>query len=728
LSEAFSPAFSGGGLSGGNRLSAALRLGLQSGAIDDNMKSLLKLKCRGRRTLQMIMRKTAAILAAAVIGLAAAPAFALGEFKVNLGARGVNSQPTVQEDYYLHQNYDWLTHTKIPATEGRIGAFIEVGISVEDRLSDITKDCVRNSGKFGENSDEARIANLRRCISDTSGRSKAGLGELAMPLKEIDDVKTLDEYGLLMSGLTRKYGVSNVFGDFGVDADLIKADKYRAIISRPDLGLGKELYEQQGIEEYVNAYAAYITKLLTAYGRPREAAAKSAQDIIALQKDIAKHALSKGELYDPSIAFSMLTTADVKKIYSNMKIIEMLNAAGIGPANGADRWVALDRGAMEYANAVYTPDKLQLFKDYAIFNLLNDYAETLPEKYAKPAREFNKILDGVRKMKPRERRDDILCEDILSYTYGRLYAKRYSTEADKEAVTSYVRLVMDEYRRKLAEIDWMSDATKKRALKKLDTMIIRIGRPAEDEWPSFINDLAIKSPEQQGTLISNVVAIKKATLDYMFGRLNKPITRKDLVDLPQVVNAGYNPNDNSINFPAAIMQPPFYDPKASRERNLGAIGTVIAHEITHCFDSNGAQFDEKGAMENWWTDKDYKEFKKRQANIISFYDRYKFSDNVYQNGTLTLTENIADLGSMSCITDIVGNDPAKLRQIYESYAFLWKELESDAMLRQMLADTHSMPHVRVDAVLSSTDGFYKAYDLKPGDPMYVAPKERARLW
>ena len=674
------------------------------------------------------LKRTAAILAAAVIGLAAVPAFALSEFKVDLGAKGLDKQPSIQEDYYLHQNFNWLKNNKIPATEGYYGAFTEVKISVEKRLSDITKECVKNSGKFGDKTDEARIANLRKCFADTQGRDKAGLGELAVPLKTIDEVRTLDEYGLLMSKLAREYEIGSVFCEFEVDSDPIKADKYKAMIGRPDLGLGKEIYEQQGIESLVNTYADYIAKLLEAYGRSHEAAVKSAQEIIALQKDMSKHALSKGESYDPSVAFRMLTAADVKKIFSNMKIFEILNAAGIGPANGAEEWITNDRGLLEYANSIYTPDKLQLFKDYAVFSVLSSYADVLPEKYAKPAREYQNFFDGVRKMKPKAVRDDILCEKMLPNVYGRVYAKLYSTEADKEAVTGFVRLILDEYRKRLTGLDWMSDATKKQALKKLDTMTIRIGRPAEDEWPAYINDLVVKSPEQGGTLIGNALAIKKATLDYLYGRLNKPFSKKRIVELPQTVNAGYQPGDNSINFPAAILQPPFYDPKASREWNIGSIGMVIAHEVTHSFDSCGAQFDENGAMDNWWTEKDYQEFKKRQASVVKFYDRYNFGNGVYQNGTMTLTENIADLGSLSCITTIIGDDAAKLRTAYESFASLWKELESEAILRRMMADTHSVPHVRVDGGLSATDGFYKAYDIKPGDPMYAAPEERARIW
>jgi len=257
---------------------------------------------------------------------------------------------------------------------------------------------------------------------------------------------------------------------------------------------------------------------------------------------------------------------------------------------------------------------------------------------------------------------------------------------------------------------------------------VRVGYPGPGEWQPVIDLIRIKSPKQGGTLIGNVLGITKTSLDYSYGLLNKPVDRKIWSELPQTVNAGYYPSDNSINFPAGILQQAFYDHRASRETNLGGVGMVIAHEMTHSFDNNGAQYNEHGAISNWWTENDYKEFEKRQANIIKFYDRYKFGGGMSENGTQTLSENIADLGAMSCLTSIVGDDPAKLREVYANFAVIWRSLLTDEELRGCMTDVHSVPYVRVDAVLSSTDGFYKAYDLKPGDPMYAAPEERARLW
>ena len=551
--------------------------------------------------MQMRMKKTAAVLAAAVIGLAAAPAFALDEFSVKLNAAGVTKQPAVSEDYYLHQNFDWLKHNKIPATQSDYGSFTIVALSIEDRLSEITKNCLKVGGKYGEMSDEARIANLRRCIADVKGRNKTGLGELAAPLKRIKAVKTLDEYTLLMAKLSREYGIDSIFGGFGVTVDPFTADVHRAALGGPPLGLGKEFYEQQGIGDYLKAYTDLITRMLTLYGRPQKEAAQSAREILALQQDMAKHALTVAELDDPSKSRRRLKLAEIKKLLSHLgNVAAVLNAAGVGPASGADVWLVQDEALIRYANSLYTPKKLRLYKDYAIYRLLASYADVLPEKYAKPVRDFENYIGGITRLKSQTRRDDLLCEGYLPLSYGRLYGKTYFSEADKKEVTSYISLIMDEYRKKLTNMDWMSEPTKKRALGKLDTMAVRVGYPGKGEWQPYIDQIRVKSPRQGGTLIGNVLGITRTMLDYNYGLLNKPVDRKLWQVTPQIVNALYDPNDNSINFPAGILQPPFYDPQASRETNLGGVGMVIAHELTHCFDNNGAQYDEHGALHNWW--------------------------------------------------------------------------------------------------------------------------------
>jgi putative endopeptidase len=258
-------------------------------------------------------------------------------------------------------------------------------------------------------------------------------------------------------------------------------------------------------------------------------------------------------------------------------------------------------------------------------------------------------------------------------------------------------------------------------------MDINIGYP--EAWQEYIDHLDIHSPQEGGCLINNVLTLFNQTAQWNRARIGTPV-RKDLWEdmTPQTINAAYLLTDNSINFPAGILQPPFYNSKATRYTNLGGVGTIIAHEITHSFDNDGAQFDELGRHRNWWQPSDYEEFKKRQEKIVEYYDRYLLPDGTRLNGTQTLSENIADLGGLTCITDIIGHNPEGLRQAYQNFGTIWRDKSSDSLLKAMLENIHALPHARVDGVLSSTEGFYYAYPLKPGDPMYVAPEDRAKLW
>ena len=669
----------------------------------------------------------AMVLAAACSAMAADTKTAsLKDFHVHINGDGMSKAPAAQDDFYLHVNYKWFRTHKIPATDPDYGAFSIVGNRNIDRLSAITKECVKNRSKYKSSDDEARIADMRACIADIKGREKAGLGGLAKPIAEIEKVSSLKEYALLMARLGKDYGINCLVGGFSVMPDPIKADRYVVGIEKPGLGLGKEFLSQPRNEEYFQYYRNYVRDILTLYGMPKEKADKTAKAIFALQKDLSDHALSKAEIDDPSKSTHKLDLKQLCALYSNFDVPAMLKEANIGPDNGVKSWYVQDPELIKYFNSIYTPDRLQLFKDYAIFDLIGGNASVLTKQYADLSDEFDRKLSGAQKLKTADKRADELCQGLMPLHYGRIYAKKYFDEKTRKEMRSYIDLVMGEYKKKLAALSWMSPATKKQAIKKLDTMIIRIGYPSK--WPAYLDAYKVVPVKDGGTLIDNALKLSQLSWQDAKNHLGKLVDRTEWSDPPQTVNASYDPSDNSINFPAGALQPPFFDLKADRDTNLGGIGMFIAHEMTHSFDSNGSQYDENGALRNWWTDSDKKEYSKRLAGIERFYNRYMFQKGLYQDGKQTMSENIADLGSLSCLTDIVGDDIPGLKKLYTNFARIWADKIRDAYLRLMLTDVHSVPHVRVDAVMSSTDGFYKAFDVKPGDGMYVKPEDRARLW
>ena len=650
------------------------------------------------------------------------------DFMVQVPYTGNGEPVPAQQDFYLHVNAGWLKNTKLKPYEAISSAFSQADDKVQEQMTELTQKALKHQAAGRATPDEQKVANLYACILDKEGRNKTGLGNLVPVLKRIEAVHDLQGYAETMADICKhNQNVPTLVGNYEITNDPINNDRYVVAIKEPHVSLSREQVENEKNEQLFGFYRDHIRDILHLYGRDQATATKTAQDIFNLQKDLALHSQTIADKADPSKSSSKLNLKEVKKLYTHLDAEKMLNAAGVGPKNGIKEWYVGDKGQIDRVNALYTPQNLPLLKEYGIYALLSAYGNLLTEDYQNATNNFEKLASGTETVEAPERQNLKTNSGLLNQVYGRLYASTYFGEDRKQEVKSYLQLIMDEYRKKLEQLDWMSPATKKKALLKLDKMDINIGYP--EAWPEYIEQLQIKAPGEGGSLINNVLSMGELVSSWERDKVGKPV-RKDLWEdmMPQTINAGYNPTDNSINFPAGILQAPFYDTKADRETNLGGIGMVIAHEITHCFDNNGAQFDELGRLRNWWTPADYAEFKKRQAGVVSYYNRFMLPDGKHVQGAQTLSENIADLGSLSCLSDIVKDDSQGLRRMYTNFAVIWRSKMTDAISELMLEDIHSLPYIRVDGVLSSTDAFYKVFDVKPGDAMYVAPELRAKLW
>lgn len=653
-------------------------------------------------------------------------AAAMRAIRIYPNGDGVTSQPKAQDDFYMHVNYDWLKKTTIPPEDSNYGSFKMISDNVRDQLTTITQDSIAHRKEYKDTDPQAQIADMYANITATENREKAGLGNVQGYIDEIEKAKTLQEYANTMAKLAKDHGTAVWIGGYSVAPDPIDNDKYVVYLDEPSTGMGKEFMQNPANEPYFKLYKNYIKDVLVAYGRKPADAAKTADDVFAFQKDLADHAMSIEDLYDPSKSTHKLHYNDLRFLYGHINVADMLNTAGIGSAQGFDTWYIQDLGLVAYFNNLYTAGRLPMLKEYAVFKLLSNAAPYTTKRYDDLSQEFARAMSGAKVKKSPARHNEELNERIMSLPYGKLYAAKYFDDQKKQTVTSYVKDIISEYKKSLAQNDWLSAATKQKAITKLDAMEMHIGYP--DKWQPYMDDFVVVRPEQGGSLINNVLALDDAAWQYERSKIGKPIDRGEWDMMPQVVNAFYDPGKNDINFPAAILQAPFFDSKADRATNLGGIGMVIAHEITHSFDSNGAQYDEKGRLRNWWTKEDLAAFNQRLDKIIALYNRYEISPDVFSDGKRTLSENIADLGALACLSRIIGNHPDELRHLYTNYATVWREKETDAYLRRVLTDVHSLPYIRVNAVLSSTDAFYDAFNVQLGDGMYVAPAERAKLW
>ena len=394
--------------------------------------------------------------------------------------------------------------------------------------------------------------------------------------------------------------------------------------------------------------------------------------------------------------------------------------------DGQDKYIVMDVEQAKKINSLLVEENLQALKDYSTFVMLNDTSKYANATYAKLSDDMKNALYGITESWGDEKTWKNLTQDMLPWDFGMIYVKEHFSAEDKDAVEKMIGQILKEYEAIINRQEWMSDATKKKAIRKLETMQVKIGYP--DRWPAARDMMQVTPISEGGSLLSNLLVSMQVAIDDSLSKLGTKVDRSEWDVTPQTINAMYDPLNNEIIFPAAILQAPFYDSDNSDGANLGGIGFVIAHEVSHAFDSSGALYDEYGNYNVWWTDEEMAAYKKMSQSIIEYYNNYEMMGTKV-NGDLTLMENIADLGAMTCITSIIGDDARALDEAFGQMTYNWASEDTASFMMYLLnTDTHSPNKVRVNAVLSSCDAFYKIYDIKETDGMYVAPEDRVGIW
>ena len=646
------------------------------------------------------------------------------EGKAEHSTQQSENEVKLQDDYYDYVNGKLLREKEIPKDSNNWSYFYELDKEAYEVLNKTLKEAVDNRDQEQPGTLKQKIADLYLTALDMEGREKAGFGKLQPYINQIRGAKDLEEY-LEAAGV--------IYSDLGVGSillpqwseDMKDSSRYALYMNGADLGPGKETLEDSSQAELMKKYEAYIGKIMEYSGMTREEGEKAAKDIFALQKDLAKSALPLSKRNDPGFIYNPYTEKELDQLLPGNTMDQFLKSAGL---SGAGTYVVSQEEQLKAIGTYLTEESLELLKNYSVFCLIHDFGSYLTPEIRDSYVDWHNLQNGIKEKKTNEKLAGEMTQDILGFEFGKLYVEQQFSETDKNAMKDMVQQIIRGYKIQIDNLDWMGEETKTAALKKLDNMTLKIGYP--DQWPDDYKKASVLSAKEDGNLIDNILSLVKAKNEVQKEKVKKPVDKGEWAMTPQTVNAYYNPTGNEIVFPAAILQPPFYDRDADFSSNLGGIGMIIAHEISHAFDSSGSLFDENGNYHVWWTKEDRARFEKLADEVAAYYDRQEGFEGRMVNGKQTLDENIADLGSMACITAITGDDENALRLLFRQYATIWaSKYTPEAMIKRLNTDVHSPAKVRVNAVLGATDAFYQAYpEIKEQDKMFVPPEQRVKIW
>ena len=523
--------------------------------------------------------------------------------------------------------------------------------------------------------------------------------------------------------MQKELGISTLLG-FGLTPDFSDSDRKIVAFSAFSASMTKDFYEN-GTQEQTQAYLSYLSKLLTLSGLSEQDAASRAALVYQAEKTVTKASYDPQDYGDVDKINNSYSFGAIEKQFPNVDLRAVFAATGLA---ATDRVLVLDPGAMQAAAGFFTDGNLPMLKALSRTGLIMAVGGCLNPEFTDASFDFNEQYLGIAMRQSTEQLAAQQVQALLADYLGRAYVTAHFSEKAKQDVEEMIGEFITIYKARIESLDWMSDPTKQKAIRKLDTMKIKVGYP--DSWDTYLDQADIKSPSEGGSFFSNVIAIQKAATQKSLAEQNEPVDKTKWAMQPFTVNACYSATSNDITFPAAILQSPLYDVNASREENLGGIGYIIAHEMTHAFDNNGAKFDENGNAASWWTEADYAAFQQKCAQVAAFYDGQEACPGVACSGVLTISENVADLGAVRCVLAAAKELPnPNLDKLFRAIANTWASTTSRQM-REYLAvtDVHAPDKLRCNRVLQTLDEFYTTYGIQPGDGMWTDPASRVTVW
>lgn len=636
-----------------------------------------------------------------------------------------------QDDFFNYVNGNWIKTAEIPSDKSSWGSFNALREDVDVASLDILNKILTD--KFAPGSEGQKIQALYGTFMDWDKRNADGINPIKADLAKIDKIKSVADLQKYLIEAT-KTG-DNPFYAWRVGADMKNSVMNAVYLGGPSLGLGRDYYqkENEANTKTLAEYKNYVAQLFTVLGYQN--ADQTAQRVVAFEKQLANDLLTNEQNRDANLRYNPKTVAELPALVKNINLPQYLSAAGVK----TDKVIVGELKYYQKMDSWMNERTLPLLKEYMKARMVAGNAGNLDKKLDDLNFNFySKYLQGQKEQRSMDKRGLGVVNGTLGEAFGKLYVEKYFPAGAKQQMETYISYLKKAFKQHIDNLDWMSAETKVKAQEKLSKFAVKIAYP--DTWKDY-SKLQLTAPADGGTYYSNLQKVSEWQYAKNLDKIGKAVDKTEWGMSPQTVNAYYSGSNNEIVFPAAILQPPFFNFKADPAVNFGGIGAVIGHEISHGFDDSGSRFDGDGNLNNWWTDADRKNFDAKVAQLAAQYDKYEPVKGSFVNGKFTSGENIGDLGGVAVAYSALqmylkdkGN-PGLIsgltqdQRFFMSWATVWRTKSTDQyMVNQVKTDSHSPGYFRAFGPLINQDSFYKAFDVKPGDKLYKEPEQRIKIW
>ncbi|MEM9076584.1 MAG: M13 family metallopeptidase [Bacteroidota bacterium] len=638
-----------------------------------------------------------------------------------------------KDDFYNYVNGSWMKNTEIPEDRTRWGGFSVLRKSTDADVLQILAEA-KESGTYDASTDQAKALAIFDTKLDSAARDAAGIKPLQSALDAIGGIQNLND---LQTVLATNPSVSSPFMGINVFADLNNSAMNAVYMGPAGLGLPDRDYyldEDDKSKEIREEYKKHIVRMLKMLGDSEETATAASEKILELETKLAEPRLDKVQRRDARNLNNPKTIAEADAMLSSIDLNKLIK--DLGATKPFDTLFVTQLDYTKALDGFFKETPIEDLKTLMKWDTFNSAAGRLSSEIETANWEFySKYLRGAEKQRPADERALATVNRSVGEALGQLYVDAKFPPEAKAKAEKMIANIIEAYKARIQKLDWMGDSTKLKAIEKLNKFTVKIAYP--DKW----EDYSAMDVSSDKTYFDNMAAVDKWRQDDNFSEIGEPVDKSAWGMSPQTVNAYFNPLNNEIVFPAAILQPPFYNYTADEAVNYGGIGAVIGHEISHAFDDSGSRFDSDGNLKNWWTDEDLAAFTERGGALATQYDEVEVLPEVFVNGKFTLGENIGDLGGVLGAYDglqrhfaengrpenIDGFTPEQ--RFFMSWATVWRtKIRDEALRTQIKTDPHSPGQTRAIQPLLNVQAFYDAFDIKEGDKMYLAPEERVQIW